>query len=53
MVQEEKSLQDPPGILIYEFFGSLLTGIIVSIGAPYWHDFLQALVALRPGKAKT
>jgi hypothetical protein len=53
MAQEENSLQDPPGILIYEFFGSLLTGIIVSIGAPYWHDFLQALVAFRPGKAKT
>jgi hypothetical protein len=53
MAQEEKSVQDPTGILIYEFFGSLLTGIIVSIGAPYWHDFLQALVAFRPGKAKT
>jgi len=29
--------------LIYEFFGSLLTGILVSIGAPYWHGVLQAL----------
>jgi hypothetical protein len=39
-------------IFLYEFFGSLLTGIIVSIGAPYWHDILQALTALRPDKAK-
>jgi len=35
------------GILVYEFFGSLLTGILVSIGAPYWHDMLQALSSLR------
>jgi hypothetical protein len=35
----------------YELFGSLLTGILVSIGAPYWHDILQALSALRPDKA--
>jgi hypothetical protein len=34
----------------YEFFGSLLTGILVSIGAPYLHDLLQALAALRPDK---
>jgi hypothetical protein len=37
--------------LVYEFFGSLLTGILVSIGAPYWHDILQALSSLRPDKA--
>jgi hypothetical protein len=36
---------------LYEFLGSLLTGIMVSIGAPYWHDILQALAALRPDKA--
>jgi hypothetical protein len=42
----------PSGIFVYEFFGSLLTGILVSIGAPYWHDMLQALAAFRPGKAK-
>jgi len=35
----------------YEFLGSLLTGILVSIGAPYWHDILQALSSLRPDKA--
>ena len=23
---------------LHEFFGSLLTGILVSIGVPYWHD---------------
>ena len=39
-------------IFVYEFFGSLLTGILVSIGAPYWHDILRALSALRPDKAK-
>ena len=39
-------------VFVYEFFGSLLTGILVSIGAPYWHDILQALSSLRPDKAK-
>ncbi len=34
--------------MLYEFFGSLLTGILVSIGAPYWHDLLRAMAALRP-----
>jgi len=43
----------PLRIFVYEFFGSLLTGILVSIGAPYWHDILQALSSLRPDKAKT
>jgi hypothetical protein len=43
----------PFPVFIYEFCGSLLTGILVSIGAPYWHDILQALSALRPDKAKT
>lgn len=32
---------------LYEFFGSLLTGILVSIGAPYWHDLLRTLSARR------
>ena len=36
---------------LYEFFGSLLTGILVSIGAPYWHDLLRALSARRHAKA--
>ncbi|MDY6951450.1 MAG: hypothetical protein SWE60_08060 [Thermodesulfobacteriota bacterium] len=35
------------GRFFYEFFGSLLTGILISIGAPYWHDLLKALTALR------
>ncbi len=39
-----------PEFFLYEFFGSLLTGILVSIGAPYWHDLLQALAALRQTK---
>jgi hypothetical protein len=53
LAQEKKETQSSPEILVYEFFGSLLTGIIVSIGAPYWHDILQALSSLRStGKAK-
>jgi hypothetical protein len=47
LAQEKKETQSSPEILVYEFFGSLLTGIIVSIGAPYWHDILQALSSLR------
>ena len=47
LAQEKKETQSTPEIMIYEFFGSLLTGIIVSIGAPYWHDILQALSSLR------
>lgn len=35
---------------LYEFFGSLLTGILASIGAPYWHDILRALSARRQPK---
>lgn len=37
----------PWGFLLYEFFGSLLTGVLVSIGAPYWHDLLKNLISLR------
>jgi hypothetical protein len=43
--------KSPFEIIVYEFFGSLLTGVLVSIGAPYWHDLLQTLAALRPDKA--
>jgi hypothetical protein len=39
--------------LFLEFLGSLLTGILVSIGAPYWHDLLRALTMLRKGKPET
>jgi hypothetical protein len=39
-------------VFMYEFFGSLLTGILVSVGAPYWHDILRSLSSLRPDKAK-
>jgi hypothetical protein len=38
---------ESPKLLLYEFFGSLLTGILASIGAPYWHDLLRALANLR------
>lgn len=43
------SPKDFPGFL-YEFLGSLLTGIFISIGAPYWHDLLRALAAIRQPK---
>ncbi len=33
--------------LLLEFLGSLLTGVLVSLGAPYWHDILGALAGLR------
>ena len=36
-----------PWGFFYEFLGSLLTGILLSIGAPYWHDLLRALGNLR------
>jgi hypothetical protein len=34
-------------VFLYEILGSLMTGILVSIGAPYWHDLLRALAGLR------
>jgi hypothetical protein len=43
----DQTPQDPLQMFLYEFFGSLLTGILISIGAPYWHDLLQALSSLR------
>lgn len=33
--------------LLFQFFGSLLTGILASIGAPYLHDMLRTISALR------
>src|SRR5262249_52133799 len=33
--------------LLYEFIGAVLTGLIVSVGAPYWHDVLENLSSLR------
>lgn len=38
----------PRGFLV-ELLGSLLTGILVSIGAPYWHDLLRTLSRVRSG----
>jgi len=38
------------GFLLYELLGSLLTGVFISIGAPYWHDLLRALAAIRRPK---
>jgi len=37
----------PSRYFIVEFFGSLLTGFLVSIGAPYWHDLLRSLANLK------
>jgi hypothetical protein len=34
-----------------EFFGSLLTGVLISIGAAYWHDLLRSLASLRQPSA--
>jgi len=42
-----------PGGLLNELLGSLLTGVLVSIGAPYWHDLLRTLNRVRsdePGR---
>jgi hypothetical protein len=36
---------------LYEFLGALLTGILVSVGAPYWHDLLRTLSELRKGSS--
>lgn len=45
-----KEKKDWLGFLLYEFLGSLLTGIFISIGAPYWHDLLRALAGIRRPK---
>jgi hypothetical protein len=37
---------------LYEFFGSLLTGILISIGAPYWHDILRVFTEMREMRKK-
>ena len=34
---------------LYEFLGALLTGILISVGAPYWHDLLRTLSEMRQG----
>jgi len=46
-VWEKTSQQNPASLYFFEFFGSLLTGILISIGAPYWHDLLRALADMR------
>jgi hypothetical protein len=37
----------PKRDLLYEFIGAALTGLLVSVGAPYWHDVLENLSSLR------
>jgi hypothetical protein len=34
---------------LYEFLGALLTGVLISVGAPYWHDLLRTLSEMRKG----
>lgn len=34
---------------IMELLGALFTGLLVSVGAPYWHDLLKSLSTLRKG----
>ncbi len=36
---------------LIEFVGAFLTGILVSVGAPYWHDLLEGLSSLRKSTA--
>jgi hypothetical protein len=31
----------------FEFLGSLMTAVLISIGAAYWHDLLQTLTSLK------
>ena len=47
---------DPPPTRtgwFYEFLGALVTGLLVSVGAPYWHDILENLGSLRKGQTPT
>ena len=48
----EKERKDKPINFLFEFLGSLLTGILVSIGAPYWHDILRTLNSMSVSKRK-
>ncbi len=45
--QDEKKPWRPWLQVLYELLGSLLTGILASIGAPYWHDLLRMLANVR------
>src|SRR5258707_5816410 len=61
MWDKPKSASLPPAphpsndwkLWLYEFFGSFVTGILVSVGAPYWHDLLRTLSELRKGGSST
>lgn len=50
----ESGAQRPQGVRGWaaEFIGAFLTGILVSVGAPYWHDLLESLASLRRPKAR-
>lgn len=46
-MDERKKAPSPWEFALLEFSGSLMTGILISIGAAYWHDLLRALSSLR------
>jgi hypothetical protein len=48
----ETGSQRPQGMRGWaiEFVGAFLTGVLVSVGAPYWHDVLERLTSLRRPK---
>jgi len=44
LLRKQRDTQKAPEILIYEFLGSLLTGILVSIGAPYCMTYCKLVL---------
>jgi hypothetical protein len=47
---EEPASQPHLWDYLIEFVAALLTGILVSVGAPYWHDLLESLSSVRQAK---
>ena len=50
--ENPENFSEKANFIVFEFLGSMLTGILVSIGAPYWHDLLRALGTLRKKKTE-
>jgi hypothetical protein len=48
--QPSNQIDTLPKFLV-EFLGALFTGLLVSVGAPYWHDLLKSLSSIRGGNA--
>ena len=36
-----------PGSIIYKLIGLLIAGLLISFGAPFWHDFIGTFTGLR------